>query len=189
MAPTGACRQIYWYTLESTNPLRRDGEEVAGDCCWRIFKVLPEWWTYRASAARPRSTRSSWTRRSWSATAEHEQVEQQIAPTTPTVGSFISRARSRSTCSPWVSTPVAGHEDTVVKTQNGTRSRSKISRRYAGAKIRLGQIGRRPSPDGVIVDNPDTVEASCCCRKATIRPVLKASTISGQAEPWHPAAV
>jgi cobalt-zinc-cadmium resistance protein CzcA len=64
----------------------------------------------------------------------------------------------------------------VVKTQNGTPVTVKdIATVTQGAKIRLGQIGRATHrPDGVIVDNPDTVEGIVLLQKGDDSdPVLK----------------
>jgi cobalt-zinc-cadmium resistance protein CzcA len=106
------------------------------------------------------------------------QVEQQIAANnTNGGGSFIEQgAQQINVQSLGLYTSVQDIEDTVVKTQNGTPVTVKdIATVTQGAKIRLGQIGRATHrPDGVIVDNPDTVEGIVLLQKGDDSdPVLK----------------
>ena len=79
-------------------------------------------------------------------------------------GSFIEQgAQQINVQSVGLYTSVQDIEKTVVKTQNGAAIRIRdIATVTQGPKTRLGQIGRATHrPDGVIVDNPDTVEEMC----------------------------
>jgi cobalt-zinc-cadmium resistance protein CzcA len=164
--------QIYWYTLESTNPsydvmekksledwsLEKSFKSVNGVVDVSSFggptkeyqiKLDPEKLVaYGLSIA---------------------QVEQQIAANnTNGGGSFIEQgAQQINVQSMGLFTSVQDIEDTVVKTQSGAAIRIKdIATVAQGPKIRLGQIGRATHrPDGTIVDNPDTVEGIVLLQK------------------------
>jgi len=166
--------QIYWYTLESTNPAYDVMEK----------KALEDWFLEKsfkgvngvvdvASFGGP--------------TKEYQikldpeklvayglsigQVEQQItANNTNGGGSFIEQGTQQiNVQSVGLFTSVQDIENTVVKTQNGAAITIKdIATVAQGPKIRLGQIGRATHrPDGTIVDNPDTVEGIVLLQKGT----------------------
>jgi cobalt-zinc-cadmium resistance protein CzcA len=164
--------QIYWYTLESTNPsydvmekksledwtLEKSFKSVQGVVDVSSFggptkeyqiKLDPEKLvSYGLSIA---------------------QVEQQIANNNSNGGgSFIEEgAQQINVQSVGLATTVQDIENTVVKTQNGAAIKVKdIATVTQGPKIRLGQIGRATHrPDGTIVDNPDTVEGIVLLQK------------------------
>jgi len=174
--------QIYWYTLESTNPafdvmekksledwtLEKSFKGVNGVVDVSSFggptkeyqiKLDPEKLvSYGLSIA---------------------QVEQQIANNnTNGGGSFIEQgAQQINVQSLGLFTSVQDIENTVVKTQNGTAIKIKdIATAAQGPKIRLGQISKSSKPyaiidgkkvydDGKIIDNPDTVEGIVLLQK------------------------
>ncbi|MGA2887569.1 MAG: CusA/CzcA family heavy metal efflux RND transporter [Terracidiphilus sp.] len=164
--------QIYWYTLESTNPsydvmekksledwlLEKSFKSVQGVVDVSSFggptkeyqiKLDPEKLvTYGLSIG---------------------QVEQQIANNnTNGGGSFIEQgAQQINVQSVGLFTSVQDIENTVVKNSNGAAVKIKdIATVAQGPKIRLGQIGRATHrPDGAIVDNPDTVEGIVLLQK------------------------
>jgi cobalt-zinc-cadmium resistance protein CzcA len=166
--------QIYWYTLESTNPsydvmekksledwtLEKSFKGVNGVVDVSSFggptkefqiKLDPEKLvSYGLSIA---------------------QVEQQIAANnTNGGGSFIEQgAQQINVQSVGLFTSVQDIENTVVKTQSGAAIKIKdIATVAQGPKIRLGQIGRSTHrPDGTIIDNPDTVEGIVLLQKGT----------------------
>ncbi|HEY1903100.1 MAG TPA: CusA/CzcA family heavy metal efflux RND transporter [Terracidiphilus sp.] len=164
--------QIYWYTLESTNPAYDVMEK----------KSLEDWLLEKSfKGVKGVVDVSSF----GGPTKEYQikldpdklvayglsigQVEQQIANNnTNGGGSFIEQgAQQINVQSKGLYTSVQDIEDTVVKTENGTAISIKdIATVTQGAKIRLGQIGRATHrPDGVIVDNPDTVEGIVLLQK------------------------
>ena len=164
--------QIYWYTLESTNPsydvmekksledwtLEKSFKGVAGVVDVSSFggptkeyqiKLDPEKLvSYGLSIA---------------------QVEQKIANNnTNGGGSFIEQGSQQiNVQSVGLFTSVQDIENTVVKTANGSAIKIKdIATVAQGPKIRLGQIGRSiHREDGKIVDNPDTVEGIVLLQK------------------------
>ena len=164
--------QIYWYTLESTNPsydvmekksledwlLEKSFKGVQGVVDVSSFggptkeyqiKLDPEKLVaYGLSIA---------------------QVEQQIANNnTNGGGSFIEQgAQQINVQSVGLYNSVQDIENTVVKNSSGTAIKVKdIATVSQGPKIRLGQIGRATHrPDGAIVDNPDTVEGIVLLQK------------------------
>jgi heavy metal efflux system protein len=164
--------QIFWYTLESTNPaydvmekksledwtLEKDFKSVTGVVDVSSFggptkeyqiKINPEKLVaYGLSIS---------------------QVEQQIANNnTNGGGSFIEEgAQEINVQSLGLYTSIQDIEETVIKTVNGAPIRIRdIATVVQGPKIRLGQIGRASHlPDGTIVDNPDTVEGIVLLQK------------------------
>ncbi len=173
--------QIYWYTLDSTNPsydvmekksledwtLEKNFKSVQGVVDVSSFggptkeyqvKLDPEKLTaYGLSII---------------------QVEQQIAANnTNGGGSFIEQGSQQINLqSLGLYSSVQDIENTVVKTQNGAAIRVKdIATVAQGPRIRLGQVGRATHrPDGKIVDNPDTVEGIVLLQKgADSDPVLQ----------------
>jgi cobalt-zinc-cadmium resistance protein CzcA len=164
--------QIYWYTVESTNPAY-DVMEKKGLEDWSLEKAFKgvEGVVDVSSFGGP--------------TKEYQikldpeklisyglsiaQVEQQISNNnTNGGGSFIEQgAQQINVQSAGLYTSVQDIENTVVKTANGAAIKIKdIGEVAQGPKIRLGQIGKAiHREDGVIVDNPDTVEGIVLLQK------------------------
>ena len=166
--------QIYWYTLESTNPSYDVMEK----------KSLEDWFLEKSfKGVKGVVDVSSF----GGPTKEYQikldpeklvsyglsisQVENQIASNnTNGGGSFIEQgAQQINVQSVGLFTNVQDIENTVVKTSNGTPVKVKdIAVVEQGPKIRLGQIGRATHrPDGKIVDNPDTVEGIVLLQKGS----------------------
>jgi len=166
--------QIYWYTLESTNPAFDVMEK----------KSLEDWSLEKAfKGVQGVVDVSSF----GGPTKEYQikldpdklvsyglsigQVEQQIfANNTNGGGSFIEQgAQQINVQSVGLFTSVQDIENTVVKTANGAAIKVKdIAVVTQGPKIRLGQIGRATHrDDGAIIDNPDTVEGIVLLQKGT----------------------
>ena len=77
--------QIYWYTLNSTNPhIRFDGVEVAAKTgCWRSNSSPSRtWWMWSASAAPRRSIRCRSIRTSWCPTGSASARSSSSSPIT-----------------------------------------------------------------------------------------------------------
>jgi cobalt-zinc-cadmium resistance protein CzcA len=164
--------QIYWYTLESTNPSYDVMEK----------KSLEDWFLEKSfKGVKGVVDVSSF----GGPTKEYQirldpeklvsyglsigQIENQIANNnTNGGGSFIEQgAQQINVQSMGLFTDVQDIEKTVVKTQNGASIRIRdIATVTQGPKIRLGQIGKATHrPDGSIVDNPDTVEGIVLLQK------------------------
>jgi cobalt-zinc-cadmium resistance protein CzcA len=164
--------QIYWYTLESTNPAYDVMEK----------KSLEDWLLEKSfKGVNGVVDVSSF----GGPTKEYQikldpdklvayglsigQVEQQVANNnTNGGGSFIEEGTQEiNVQSLGLYQSVQDIENTVVKTANGTAVKIKdIATVAQGPKIRLGQIGRATHlPDGTIVDNPDTVEGIVLLQK------------------------
>jgi cobalt-zinc-cadmium resistance protein CzcA len=172
--------QIYWYTLESTNPsydvmekksledwtLEKSFKGVAGVVDVDSFGGPTKEYQIKLDPDKLVSHGLS-----------IAQVEQQIANNnTNGGGSFIEQgAQQINVQSVGLFTSVQDIENTVVKTQNGAAIKIKdIASVTQGPKIRLGQIGKAiHREDGKIVDNPDTVEGIALLQKgADSDPVL-----------------
>jgi cobalt-zinc-cadmium resistance protein CzcA len=173
--------QIYWFTLESTNPSYDVMEK----------KSLEDWFIEKSfKGVKGVVDVSSF----GGPTKEYQirldpdklvayglsisQVEQQIANNNLNGGgSFIEQgAQQINVQSVGLYTSVQDIEKTVVKNSNGGAIRIRdIATVTQGAKIRLGQIGKATHrPDGSIVDNPDTVEGVLLLQKGTDSdPVLR----------------
>jgi heavy metal efflux system protein len=173
--------QIYWYTLESTNPVYDVMEK----------KSLEDWTLEKSfKGVNGVVDVSSF----GGPTKEYQikldpdklvayglsiaQVEQQIAANNSNGGgSFIEQgAQQINVQSLGLYSSVQDIENTVVKAANGTAIRIKdVATVVQGPRIRLGQIGRAMHrPDGTIVDNPDTVEGIVLLQKgADSDPVLQ----------------
>jgi cobalt-zinc-cadmium resistance protein CzcA len=164
--------QIYWYTVESTNPSYDVMEK----------KSLEDWLLEKSfKGVQGVVDVSSF----GGPTKEYQikldpdklvayglsisQVEQQIANNnTNGGGSFIEQGSQQiNVQSVGLYTTVQDIENTVVKNSNGAAVKIKdIATVAQGPKIRLGQIGRATHrPDGAIVDNPDTVEGIVLLQK------------------------
>jgi heavy metal efflux system protein len=174
--------QIYWYTVESTNPSYDVMEK----------KSLEDWLLEKSfKGVKGVVDVSSF----GGPTKEYQiklnpdklvayglsigQVEQQIANNnTNGGGSFIEQGSQQiNVQSLGLYSTVQDIENTVVKTVNGAPVTVKdIATVSQGAKIRLGQIGRTMKPSSVvkgktvyddnkIIDNPDTVEGIVLLQK------------------------
>jgi len=164
--------QIYWYTLESTNPsydvmekksledwlLEKSFKGVQGVVDVSSFGGPTKEYQIRLDPEKLVSYGLS-----------ISQVEQQIANNnTNGGGSFIEQgAQQINVQSVGLFTSVQDIENTVIKNANGAAIKVKdIATVVQGPKIRLGQIGRATHrPDGAIVDNPDTVEGIVLLQK------------------------
>lgn len=172
--------QIYWYTLESTNPAYDVMEK----------KSLEDWTLEKSFKSVPGVVDDS---SFGGATKEYQirldpqklvayglsiaQVEQQLAANnTNSGGSFIEQgAQQINVQSLGLYTSTQDIENTVVKAENGAPVHIRdIAVVTQGPKIRLGQIGRAVRrEDGTIFDNPDTVEGIVLLQKgADSDPVL-----------------
>jgi cobalt-zinc-cadmium resistance protein CzcA len=164
--------QIYWYTVESTNPSYDVMEK----------KSLEDWLLEKSfKGVQGVVDVSSF----GGPTKEYQikldpdrlvayglsiaQVEQQIANNnTNGGGSFIEQGSQQiNVQSVGLYTSVQDIENTVVKNSNGAAVKIKdIATVAQGPKIRLGQIGKATHrPDGAIIDNPDTVEGIVLLQK------------------------
>jgi cobalt-zinc-cadmium resistance protein CzcA len=164
--------QIYWYTIESTNPSYDVMEK----------KSLEDWTLEKSFKSVPGVVDVS---SFGGPTKEYQikldpgklvayglsisQVEQQIANNnTNGGGSFIEQgAQQINVQALGLYRSVQDIENTVIKAANGAAIKVKdIATVAQGPKIRLGQIGRSTHlPDGTIVDNPDTVEGIVLLQK------------------------
>jgi cobalt-zinc-cadmium resistance protein CzcA len=164
--------QIYWYTVESSNPSYDVMEK----------KSLEDWTLEKSFKSVPGVVDVS---SFGGPTKEYQirldperlvayglsigQVEQQIAANnTNGGGSFIEEGTQQiNVQSLGLYKTVQDIENTVIKTNNGSAIRVRdIATVTQGPKIRLGQIGRATRrPDGSIVDNPDTVEGIVLLQK------------------------
>ena len=166
--------QIYWYTLESTNPSYDVMEK----------KALEDWFLEKSfKGVKGVVDVSSF----GGPTKEYQikldpeklvsyglsisQVENQIANNnTNGGGSFIEEGSQQiNVQSVGLFTTVQDIENTVVKNFNGAPVKIKdLATVSQGPKIRLGQIGRATHrADGSIVDNPDTVEGIVLLQKGS----------------------
>src|SRR5215469_6786693 len=175
--------QIYWYTVESTNPSYDVMEK----------KTLEDWTLEKSfKGVKGVVDVSSF----GGPTKEYQvrldpdklvsygmslgQVEQQIANNnTNGGGSFIDQVDQQiNVQSIGLFRDVQDIEKTVIKTQNGASIRIRdVANVTQGPKIRLGQVGRAwhhtENGKSVIVDNPDTVEGIVLLQKgADSDPVL-----------------
>jgi cobalt-zinc-cadmium resistance protein CzcA len=164
--------QIYWYTLESTNPaydvmekksledwtLEKSFKSVNGVVDVSSFGGLSKEYQIKLDPEKLVSYGLS-----------IGQVEQQIsANNTNGGGSFIEQgAQQINVQSMGLFSSVQDIENTVVKSANGAAIKIKdIATVSQGPKIRLGQIGKAiHRADGKIVDNPDTVEGIVLLQK------------------------
>ena len=164
--------QIYWYTLESSNPSYDVMEK----------KSLEDWTLEKSFKSVPGVVDVS---SFGGPTKEYQiqldpdklvayglsiaQVEQQVVSNNSNGGgSFIEEgAQQINVQSLGLYKTVQDIENTVIKTANGTAIHIRdIAIVTQGPKIRLGQIGRAMHrSDGSIVDNPDTVEGIVLLQK------------------------
>ncbi len=164
--------QIYWYTLESTNPAYDVMEKKSLED-WTLEKSFKGVNGVVDVASFGGPTKEYQIRLDPEKLVAYglsiSQVEQQIANNnTNGGGSFIEEgAQQVNVQSLGLYSSVQDIENTVVKNANGAAIRIKdIATVAQGPKIRLGQIGRATHrSDGVIVDNPDTVEGIVLLQK------------------------
>jgi cobalt-zinc-cadmium resistance protein CzcA len=173
--------QIYWYTLESTNP-SYDVMEKKSLEDWTLEKSFKSVDGVVDVASFGGPTKEYQVKIDPAKLVAYglsiSQVEQQIANNnTNGGGSFIEQgAQQVNVQSMGLYASVQDIENTVVKTQNGAAIKvTDIATVVQGPKIRLGQIGRATHrPDGSIVDNPDTVEGIVLLQKGVDSdPVLR----------------
>ena len=164
--------QIYWYTVESTNPAY-DAMEKKSLEDWTLEK------SFKGVTGVVDVSSFGGPTKEYQIKLDPEklvayglsisQVEQQVAANnTNGGGSFIEEGTQQiNVQSLGLYTTVQDIENTVVKTANGAAIHIRdIATVSQGPKIRLGQIGRATHlPDGTIVDNPDTVEGIVLLQK------------------------
>ena len=164
--------QIYWYTLESTNPAydvmeKKSLEDWVLEKSFKSVKGVVDVSSFGGPTKEYQIKLDPEKLVSYGLGIS--QVEQQVANNnTNGGGSFIEQgAQQINVQSAGLYTSVQDIEDTEVKAQNGAPVSVKdIATVAQGPKIRLGQIGRAThEPDGRIVDNPDTVEGIVLLQK------------------------
>jgi cobalt-zinc-cadmium resistance protein CzcA len=164
--------QIYWYTLESTNPAFDVMEKKSLED-WTLEKSFKGVTGVVDVASFGGPTKEYQIKLDPDKLVSYGlsigQVEQQIAANNSNGGgSFIEQgAQQINVQSLGLFTSVQDIENTVIKTNNGAAVKIKdIATVAQGPKIRLGQIGRAiHREDGKIVDNPDTVEGIVLLQK------------------------
>ena len=164
--------QIFWYTLESTNPAYDVMEKKSLED-WSLEKQFKSVKGVVDVASFGGPTREYQIKLDPDKLVGYglslSQIEQQIQNNNSNGGgSFIEQgAQQINVQSLGLFNSVADIENTVIKTQNGTALRiGDIATVEQGPKIRLGQIGRATHrPDGSIVDNDDTVEGVVLLQK------------------------
>ncbi|MGA2350273.1 MAG: CusA/CzcA family heavy metal efflux RND transporter [Terracidiphilus sp.] len=164
--------QIYWYTLESTNPAYDVMEKKSLED-WTLEKSFKSVQGVVDVSSFGGPTKEYQIRLDPEKLVSYGlsigQVEQQIAANNANGGgSFIEQgAQQINVQSAGLFTTVQDIENTVVKTANGTAIKIKdIATVAQGPKIRLGQIGKATHrEDGKIVDNSDTVEGIVLLQK------------------------
>ncbi|MGD0733489.1 MAG: CusA/CzcA family heavy metal efflux RND transporter [Terracidiphilus sp.] len=164
--------QIYWYTLESTNPAydvmeKKSLEDWLLEKSFKGVKGVVDVSSFGGPTKEYQIKLDPEKLVSYGLSIG--QVEQQIANNnTNGGGSFIEQgAQQINVQSMGLYTSVQDIENTQIKSQNGAAVSIKdIATVSQGAKIRLGQIGKATHrADGVIVDNPDTVEGIVLLQK------------------------
>ena len=164
--------QIYWYTLESTNP-SYDVMEKKSLEDWSLEKSFKGVQGVVDVSSFGGPTKEYQIRLDPEKLVAYglsiSQVEQQVANNnTNGGGSFIEQgAQQINVQSLGLYNSVQDIENTVVKNSNGAAVKIRdIATVVQGPKIRLGQIGRAMHrADGAIVDNPDTVEGIVLLQK------------------------
>lgn len=164
--------QIFWYTVESTNP-SYDVMEKKSLEDWTLEKSFKSVTGVVDVSSFGGPTKEYQVKLDPDKLVAYglsiSQVEQQLANNnTNGGGSFIEQgAQQINVQSLGLYSSVQDIENTVVKASNGASVRIKdIGTVSQGPKIRLGQIGRSTHrPDGTIVDNPDTVEGIVLLQK------------------------
>ena len=164
--------QIYWYTLESTNPAYDVMEKKSLED-WTLEKSFKGVIGVVDVSSFGGPTKEYQIKLAPEKLVAYglsiSQVEQQVAANNSNGGgSFIEEGTQQiNVQSLGLYSSVSDIENTVVKTANGTAIKIKdIATVAQGPRIRLGQIGRATHlPNGDIVDNPDTVEGIVLLQK------------------------
>ncbi len=164
--------QIYWYTLESTNPAY-DNMELKSIEDWTLEKKLKSVPGVVDVSSFGGKTREYQVHINPDKLIAYgvtiAQVEQQLANNNLNAGgSFMQEgAQQINIREVGLFASVQDIENTLIKTQNGTPIYVKdVATVEEGPKIRLGQIGKTVHhPDGTLVDNPDTVEGVLLLQK------------------------
>jgi heavy metal efflux system protein len=166
--------QIYWYTLESTNPAfdvmeKKSLEDWTLEKSFKGVKGVVDVASFGGPTKEYQIKLDPEKLIAYGLSIS--QVEQQIANNNSNGGgSFIEEgAQGINVQSLGLYTTVQDIENTVIKSQNGTPIQVRdIATVQQGPKIRLGQIGRATHlPDGTIIDNPDTVEGTVLLQKGS----------------------
>ena len=164
--------QIYWYTLESTNPAY-DNMELKSIEDWTLekqFKSVPGVVDVASFGGMTREYQVHLDPDKLIAYGlSTGQVEQQLSNNNLNAGgSFIQQgAQQINIREVGLFASVQDIENTMLRTQNGTALRVRdIATVEEGPKIRLGQIGKTiRRTDGTLVDNPDTIEGAVLLQK------------------------
>ena len=164
--------QVYWYTLESTNPAF-DLMELKSLQDWVVTKYIKSVPDVVDDSSFGGVTREYQIRLDPDKLVSYGlslgQVEQQLSNANANGGgSFIEQGSQQiNVRAVGLVTDVGDIEKTVLKTQNGTPLRVKdIALVEQGPKIRLGQIGKAiHRSDGAVVDDNDVVEGIVFLRK------------------------
>jgi cobalt-zinc-cadmium resistance protein CzcA len=174
--------QIFWYTLESTNP-KYDLMELKAIQDWELvkqFKSVPD---VAECSSFGGTTREYQVRIDPNKLVAYGltlgQVEQQVTNNNVNAGgSFIQAGQQQvNVRAVGLFKSVKDIEETVIMTKNGTALRVRdIAEVTQGPKIRLGQIGKTiHRADGRLIDNNDVVEGIVALRKgADGEPTLRA---------------
>ena len=174
--------QIYWYTLESTNPAV-DVMEAKSIEDWTLEKQFKQIPGVVDVASFGGVTKEYQVRLDPDKLVSYglsiAQVEQQLANNnTNAGGSFIvSGSQQINVQAVGLYANVQQIENTVIKTQAGTALRvHDIATVEQGPKIRLGQISKTyRDANGKLIDNPDVVEGTLLLQKGIdADPTLKA---------------
>lgn len=164
--------QLYWYTLKSTNP-RYDLMELKSLEDWVVEKQLKSVPDVIDVSSFGGTTREYQVQLDPNKLVAYglgiSQVEQQLSNNNANAGgSFIQAGEQQvNVREVGLFRNIRDISRTVLKAQNGTPLlASDIAFVTQGPKIRLGQIGKAiHRKDGVIIDDPDTVEGIVLLRK------------------------
>jgi cobalt-zinc-cadmium resistance protein CzcA len=164
--------QIYWYTLESSNP-SYDLMELKSLEDWTLEKAYKNVPGVVDVSSFGGTTKEFQVRLDPDKLISYglsiSQVEQQLASNNVNAGgSFIEEGGQQiNVRAVGLYQTIENIADTVIKAQNGTPLRIKdIATVTQGAKIRLGQIGKAiHRVDGKVVDNDDVVEGIVLLQK------------------------
>jgi cobalt-zinc-cadmium resistance protein CzcA len=164
--------QIFWYTLESTNPSydvmeKKSLEDWTLEKSFKSVKGVVDVSSFGGPTKEYQVKLDP--QRLISYGLSIAQVEQQLTNNnTNGGGSFIEEgAQQVNVQSIGLYTTAQDIASTVIKTSNGSAVKiGQLGTVEQGPKIRLGQIGRATHlPDGRIIDNPDTVEGIVLLQK------------------------
>jgi cobalt-zinc-cadmium resistance protein CzcA len=164
--------QIYWYTLESTNPAY-DNMDLKSIEDWTLekdFKTVPGVVDVSSFGGQTREYQVRLDPNKLIACGiTLAQVEQALQNNNINAGgSFIQEGSQQiNVRAVGLYTDVQDIENTLLKTVDGTPIFVRdVATVEEGAKIRLGQIGKTVhNPDRTLVDNPDTVEGVLLLQK------------------------